>query len=237
MESKKNKSREINTIYFIFLSIFTLINTLMLLRVILTFSFHRIFTHETLWSFFLSTIYLTSIFISDANIYFFKSFTLEKYNSFMRNYFSVIAYSYCYTITIEFWLILFIGLAFGKNPFAEKSITKGILFDTLYLHLGITIILIFDLICTRRKYVKSNALSLIINFIFFWYCVVVLYTNYVNFKPAYPFMKDAGVILMVIVFIISLVLINLSYYLQLFLVKMINNNKDNDNDVILKKII
>jgi hypothetical protein len=97
--------------------------------------------------------------------------------------------------------------------------------------------MICDLICIGRKYVKHNSLSLIINFIFFWYCVVVLYTNYVNFKPAYPFMKDAGVILMAIVFIISLVLINLSYYLQLFLVKMINNNKDNDNDVILKKII
>ena len=234
MDSKKKEIREISPIYFTFLSIFTLINTLMFLRAILTFSYHRLFTHETLWSFLLSTIYVTSIFISDANIYIFKSDSLEKYNSFMRNYFSVIAYSYCYTITIEFWIILFIGLAFGKNPFSDKkNIPKSFVFDSFYLHLGISIIMMYDLICIKRKYVKSNTLSLIINFIFFWYCVVVLCTNYIYFMPAYPFMKNAGVILMVIVFVASLALVNLSYYLHLYLVKKING----ENEMIEKKII
>ena len=228
------KKREINPIYFSALSILTIINTLMLLRVILTFPYHRIFTHETIWSFFLSSIYLISIFICDLNLYIFKSTSLEKFNSFIRNYFSAVAYSFCYTITIEFWLILFTGLIFGKNPFAEtKVIPKSMLYESLYLHLGITIIMIIDLICTKRKLIKNKTLSLIINFIFFNYCVVVLYTNYVLFKPAYPFMKDAGIITMVLVFIISFLLINLSYYIHIFLVKMINK----ENEIRIKKVI
>ena len=226
--------REINPIYFSLLSLLTIINTLMLLRVLIYFSYHRLFTHETLWSFFLSSFYLISIFISDTNLYLFKSSSLEKYNSFIRNYFSVVAYSYCYTITIEFWLILFFGLTFGTNPFSEqKTISRVALYDTLYLHLGITLIMILDLICSKRKLVKNKTLIFIINFIFFWYCVVVLCTNYVLFRPAYPFMKDAGVILMVVIFIISLTLVNLSYYLHLLLVKIMNI----EHEETLKKII
>ena len=217
------KIRKINSIYFFMLTFFTIINTLMLLKAILTFSYHKLFTHETLWSFFLSSFYLISIFILDANLYLFNSSSLEKYNSFIRNYFSVIAYTYCYTITIEFWFILFLGLAFGKNPFSEKKeVPRTVIYDTLYLHLGITIIMLFDLFCAKRKLIKNKTLSFIINFIFFWYCVVVLCTNYVYFMPAYPFMKDAGVMLMVTTFIFSLALINLCHYLHLYLVKIIN---------------
>ena len=229
-----NKKREVNPIYFSLLSLITIINTFMFLRVIITFSFHRLFTHETLWSFYLSSFYIISIFISDANLYLFKSSSFEKYNSFIRNYFSVIAYSYCYTITIEFWAILFIGFAFGKNAFSEKkNISKTALYDTLYLHFIISIIMIIDLLCSKRKYIENKALSFIINLIFFWYCVVVLCTNYVYFMPAYPFMKDAGVMVMVITFIFSLFLVNASYYLHLFLVKIINK----EEEIVLKKII
>ena len=146
----------------------------------------------------------------------------------------MIAYSYCYTITIEFWLILFFGLALGSNPFSEeKSYSNKVIFDTLYLHLVITIMMLFDLFCTKRKIVKNKTLPVIINFIFFWYCVVVLCTNYIYFRPAYPFMKDAGVLLMVATFIISLALVNISYYLHLFLVGKINK----EDDMIMKKII
>ena len=226
--------REISPIYFCFLSLVTFINTLMLVKYLFTLPFHRLFTHETFWSFYLSSIYLIAIFILDSNLFIFKSSSLEKYNAFIRNYFSVVAYSYCYTITLEFWLILFFGLSFGQNPFSEvKTISNKVLFDTLYLHLIITIIMLFDLFCTKRKFVKNKTLSFIINFIFFWYCVVVLCTNYIYFKPAYPFMKDAGVMLMVCTFIISLVLVNLSYYLHLFLVRKINK----EDKTILKKII
>ena len=227
--------KETKPSYFrLFYSLLIIINTIMFLRIIIFFPYHRLITHETLWSYYLSSIYLIGIFIIDTNLFKYKSSSLEKYNSFFRNYFSVVAYSYCYAITIEFWLILFFGLAFGTNPFAEeKVISKTVIFDTLYLHFGITIIMLIDLFCTERKLVKNKSLIFIINVIFFWYCVVVLFTNYVLFKPAYPFMKDAGVILMVIVFIISLVLVNFSYYLHLFLVKLINK----ENEVTLKKNI
>jgi hypothetical protein len=226
--------REVNPIYYSLLSILTLINTLMLLRVLIYFPYHRLITHETLWSFYLSTIYLYSIFISDTNLFLFKSTSLEKFNSFIRNYFSVIAYPYCYTITIEFWAILFTGMTFGINPFLEeKTVSKEVLYDALYLHLAICLIIVVDLFCTKRKLVENKILLFIINFIFFCYCIVVLWTNYVLLRPAYPFMKDAGIIVMLIAFIISLFFVNLCYYLHLYLVKIINK----DDEKIQKKII
>ena len=226
--------REVNPIYYSLLSILTLINTLMLLRVLIYFPYHRLITHETLWSFYLSTIYLYSIFISDTKLFLFKSTSLEKFNSFIRNYFSVIAYPYCYTITIEFWAILFTGMTFGINPFLEeKTVSKEVLYDALYLHLAICLIIVIDLFCTKRKLVENKILLFIINFIFFCYCIVVLWTNYVLLRPAYPFMKDAGIIVMLIAFIISLFFVNLCYYLHLYLVKIINK----DDEKIQKKII
>ena len=226
--------REVNPIYYSLLSILTLINTLMLLRVVIYFPYHRLITHETLWSFYLSTIYLYSIFISDTNLFLFKSTSLEKFNSFIRNYFSVIAYPYCYTITIEFWAILFTGMTFGINPFLEeKTVSKEVLYDALYLHLAICLIIVVDLFCTKRKLVENKILLFIINFIFFCYCIVVLWTNYVLLRPAYPFVKEAGIIVMLIAFIISLFFVNLCYYLHLYLVKIINK----DDEKIQKKII
>ena len=230
----ENKKRELNPIYYGLISILTLINTLMILRAFMCFPYHRLITHETLWSFYLSSIYLYSIFISDTNLFLFKSTSLEKFNSFIRNNFSVIAYSYCYTITIEFWVILFTGMTFGINPFLEeKTVSKEVLFDALYLHLAICIIIVIDLFCTKRKLVENKILLFIINFIFFCYCVVVLWTNYVLLRPAYPFMKDAGIFVMVFAFIISLFFINFCYYLHLYLVKMNNI----DDEMIEKKII
>ena len=224
--------RTIKKSNFILISIMTILNTLMLFRVIFYFSVHRIVTHETIWSFFLSSFYLICIFISDSNLYLFKSTKLEKFNSYIRNSYSIIAYSYCYSITIEFWSILFFGLAFGKNPFSEKkSVPLKLFLESLHLHFGITIIMISDLFFTKRK-IENKGILGIINFIYFCYSIVVLITNYVFFKPAYQFMKNAGPGFILLIFIISFILINSCYFLHLFLVLKINQEKK----IYLKKI-
>ena len=176
--------------------------------------------------FFFSSIYLICIFISDINLYLFNSTKLEKFNDFIRNTYSIISYSYCYSITIEFWLILFIGLSFGKNPFSEKKTIPIIkILESLYLHLGITIIMIIDLVLTKRKINNNKNILVINNIIYFLYSVIVLLANYVFLMPAYPFMKNAGIVLMVLIFVVSFILINGSYYLHLFLIKIINEEK------------
>ena len=127
------KKREISPIYFGFLSIFAIINTIMSVRFLMSIPLYKILVQETLWSFLLSTIYITSIFISDANLFLFKSTSLEKFNSFIRNYYSVIVYPYNYNITLEYWLILVVGLILGNNPFYEKGkVTTIILLESLY---------------------------------------------------------------------------------------------------------
>ena len=213
---------------FLFQSILIIFNTLMLMRVVFTFTFHRIITHETIWSFILSSFYLIFIFISDANLFLFNSTKLEKFNSFIRNSYSIIAYSYCYSITIEFWLILFCGLTFGKNPFAgKKVVTRTIFLEALYLHLGITIVMAIDLILNERKIEKNrnNKILLVINLIYFCYSIVVLCANYVFFMPAYPFMENAGAGLMALIFVVSFILINSCFYLHLFLVRKLYGEK------------
>ena len=225
------KKREIKSSYFIFFSILFIINTLMLLHVISSFPFHRIFTHETIWSYILSSLYLFCIYFSDINLFLFNSTKLEDFNSYIRNSYSIISYSYCYSITIEFWLILFFGLAFGKNPFTENNeISFKMFLEALYLHLGITIIMIIDLIFTKRKIIlKNHKILFKINLIFFCYSIVVLISNYIFLMPAYPFMKNAGIGLMIFIFIISFALINICYYIHLFLVNKINKEKIIDN--------
>ena len=213
---------------FLFQSILITFNTLMLMRVVFTFTFHRIITHETIWSFILSSFYLIFIFISDANLFLFNSTKLEKFNSFIRNSYSIIAYSYCYSITIEFWLILFCGLTFGKNPFAgKKVVTRTIFLEALYLHLGITIVMAIDLILNERKIEKNrnNKILLVINLIYFCYSIVVLCANYVFFMPAYPFMENAGAGLMILIFGISFILINSCFYIHLFFVRNLYGEK------------
>ena len=158
----------------------------------------------------------------------FNSTKLENFNSFIRNSYSIIAYSYCYSITIEFWLILFCGLAFGKNPFAgKKVVTRAIFLEALYLHLGITIVMVIDLILNERKIEKNknNKILLVINLIYFCYSIVVLCANYVFFMPAYPFMENAGAGLMILIFVISFVLINSCFYIHLFLVRKLYGEK------------
>ena len=213
---------------FLFQSILIIFNTLMIMRVVFTFTFHRIITHETIWSFILSSFYLIFIFISDANLFLFNSIKLEKFNYFIRNTDSIIAYSYCYSITIEFWLILFCGLTFGKNPFAgKKVVTRTIFLEALYLHLGITIVMAIDLILNERKIEKNrnNKILLVINLIYFCYSIVVLCANYVFFMPAYPFMENAGAGLMILIFVASFILINSCFYLHLFLVRKLYGEK------------
>ena len=221
--------RIIRKYHFLLQSILIILNTIMLMRVVFTFTFHRIITHETIWSFILSSFYLIFIFLSDASLFLFNSTKLEKFNSFIRNSYSVIAYSYCYSITIEFWLILFFGLTFGKNPFAGKRVvTRTIFLEALYLHLGITIVMAIDLIFTGRKIEnknRNNKILLVINVIYLCYSIVVLCANYVFFMPAYPFMENAGVGLMILIFVVSFILINSCFYLHLFFVRKLNGEK------------
>ena len=185
--------REIKSSYFILLSLLFFLNLLMLIHVITSFPFHRIITHETIWSYMLSSLYLFCIYFSDFNLYLFNSTRFENFNSNIRNSYSIISYSYCYSITIEFWLILFFGLIFGKNPFTENNeVSLKMFLEAIYLHLGITIIMIIDLIFTKRKIkLRNHKILFKIKVIYFCYCIVVLFSNYLFLKSVYPFMKNA----------------------------------------------
>ena len=85
--------------------------------------------------------------------------------------------------------------------------------------------MIIDLFLTKRRINNNKTILLINNIIYFAYSIVVLFANYVFYMPAYPFMRNARIGLMIIVFIVSFIIINSSYFLHLFLVKKINEEK------------
>ena len=223
-------NRKVNTSTIFYSTILTLINFTEVMKMLLYFPWFRIISHLTIWSFILSSIYLILIFITDINFYLFKSTKLEKLNSLMRNYFSQIAYPFCYLITFEFWLFLILGLLVtNKNPFKDegKKITRSFIYDVLYLHFGITIVMIIHLFLTKRENIKINKKMIVVNnIIMFLYVIDVIIWNYVIKRHAYPFMKSAGVGLIVGVTVFTFAVLNLFYFIHIKIIDVLNNKKN-----------
>ena len=138
-----------------------------------------IYSFITNWSFALSSFYLFSVLICDTSLYFFSSKKLEKFQHFMRNYFSNVAFPYNFMITIGFWGILLIGIIFSSETFLKEGteITFQSIFVNVHLHLGITIFMIIELFMHERNEVKLNWCSFISNTAIFiiyisFYCVL-----------------------------------------------------------------
>ena len=222
-------NRKLNKSINLFSVILTLINFTEVMKMVLYFSWFRILSHLTIWSFILSSTYLILTLITDINFYLFKSTKLEKFNSFLRNHFSQIAYPFCYLITFEFWFFLFLGLLIAnKNPFTEgnKKITGSFLYDVFYLHFGITIIMILHLFVTKRENIKiSNNTIIANNLILFFYVADVIIWNYVIKRHAYPFMKSAGVGFIIGLIIFTFVFLNIFHFIHIKVINAINNKK------------
>lgn len=187
----------------------------------------KIFIHATNWSFILSSIYLFSVCICDTSLYCFTSKKLEKFNHFMRNSFSIIAYPYCFMITIGFWLILVVGLIVKSDTFTKsgtKIIIQKILM-TLYLHLGITILMVAELFLSDKEEVKINWCSGIANTaVFIIYGAVVFIAKFKYDLNAYIFMEELNLGGMILVAVTIFVILILSVVLHKVISNKINKH-------------
>ena len=224
MEKRIRPIKKLN--YYIILGItlfqFTVLSIMCILCIISKYT--RIFIHITNWSFFLSSIYLFSILACDTNLYLFSSKKLEKFNHFIRNTFSNIAFPYCFMITIGFWGILLIGIIIQSDTFTKSGtkITVARILFNLHLHLGITMIMITELLLTEREEVKLNWFSGIANTsIFIIYCIVVCVAKYKYHYYAYVFMENLNILWMIIGIMIYRFLVGC------FFIYMILSNKIN----------
>ena len=125
--------------------------------------------HITRWSYYLNSIYTIiclycdifeyisqndenniesqmnyNLMIDDKNDYCKK--TLKKLNDWNRNKFGVICNSLCYFVSIGFWSLFFLG-----NTFMQVSKSIKNLFNCIYHHCIIQIIIIIDIFTFDRK--------------------------------------------------------------------------------------
>ena len=188
--------------------------------------YSKIFIHVTNWSFILSSFYLFSSLACDTSLYYFSSKKLEKYNYFIRNNFSSIAFPFCFMISIGFWLILLIGLIIGSDTFkrSDTKITIPMALINIHLHLGITIIMIIELFLSEKEEAKLNIFSFISNtFIFIIYCVVVCVAKFNFNNNAYVFMENLKIGELIPIGIAIYGLLIGCYFLYNYITNKINN--------------
>ena len=154
------------------------------------------------------------------------SFILKKYNYFIRNNFSSIAFPFCFMISIGFWLILLIGLIIGSDTFkrSDTKITIPMALINIHLHLGITIIMIIELFLSEKEEAKLNIFSFISNtFIFIIYCVVVCVAKFNFNNNAYVFMENLKIGELIPIGIAIYGLLIGCYFLYNYITNKINN--------------
>jgi len=200
----------------------------------------NIILHVTNVSFTICTFYLFILFICDSTIFFFSSRKLDKINHFFRNSFSKIAFPFCFMITFGFWIIVLVGVIFKVDTFLDSS--RGIkpmrYVTGIYLHLGITIIMLIELFLNSRDEIKLTLEAGIVNSaIFATYITTICIAKYVFNRDAYHFMINMDVWpLIAIGFGIYLVLIGSLFLFMLISNKInkkyIENKKKEDKDNI-----
>ena len=202
MEEKNRQIKKSN--YYILLGccIFQFVYLLDMIILCIMNKYLIVLFHITNWSFLLSLIYLFSALACDTSLYFFSSKKLEKYNYFIRNYFSKIAFTFCFMIILGFWGILFFGIIIQKDTFTKSGtkITPYRIFNNLNLHLFIGIMMLVELFLSEREEVKLNWFSGISNSsIYILYCIIVCIAKYKFNLYAYVFIEYLNVPMMLLI--------------------------------------
>ena len=228
MEENKRRIKKLNYYIILGFCIFQFIYIFSIIIICIIQKYSNIFIHITNWSFLLSLFYLFSALACDTSLYYFSSKKLEKYNYFIRNQFSKIAFPYCFMIISGFWGILLIGIIIGEETFRKSGakITAFGIFNNLNIHLGIGIMLIFELFLNEREEVKLDWLTGISNTtIFIIYCIIVCVAKYKYNINAYVFMKNINVGMMILIgFMIYSLLIGCFFiFIILFIYIIISN--------------
>ena len=235
MIEKIRKYKKVNYSIMLILNLFQL-GTIIWFSYVL--SFFSIYIHLTNWSFLLSSIYLFLAIICDTTKILFSSKKLEKLNYFIRQSFSKISYPYCFTITIGFWSIKLIGLIFDTVTFTKTGakISSFRIISNLHLHLGITIIMLIELILNEREEIKLNVGTGIMNAgILLAYFTMVCIAKYRFNKNAYVFMENMSIWVMICIGLaIFGVLIG-----SFFIYKVISNiiNRQYINNIKNRKVL
>lgn len=215
-----NKPKKLNYFLILSFSIFQFAFITSIIIICIVYQYSNIFIHLTNWSYLLSSFYLYSISICETSLYFFSSRKLENYKYFIRNKFSIIAFPFCFLITIGFWGILIFGIIIKTDTFLKSGteITAFGVFINFNIHLAISIMMLVELCLNEREEIKLNWYICISNTIFLLiYTIVICIAKYAFDKNAYLFMENlnAGGMILVGILIYGLLIGCIFIYISL----------------------
>ena len=165
-------------------------------------------------------------------------------NHWNRNKFGVISNTLCYFVSIGFWSLFLLG-----NNFMLISKSIKSLFNCIYHHCIIQIIVIIDIFAFRREIHKFNWNYFgIIYSIFISYSIIIYLEKYVFGRNAYFFMDGSSKLFLFLCLIISSILLFISYLIHIHLIEfkykvikkeelLIDDNNDEKeiDDILLLK--
>jgi hypothetical protein len=144
-----------------------------------------------------------------------KNDKLLELNHWNRNKFGVICNTLCYFVSIGFWSLFF----FGNNIMLVSKSIKN-LFNCIYHHCIIQIIVIVDIFAFKREIHKFNWNYFgIIYSIFISYCIIIYLEKYIFGRNAYYFMNGSSKMFLILCLIIGSALLFICYLIHIYLIE------------------
>ena len=206
--------------------------------------------HITRWSYYMNSIFTTICLFCDILNYLSEqdkgqlehemSYSLmtdekremeniyEKLNDWNRNQFGVICNSLCYFVSIGFWSLYFLG-----NSLMQVSQSIKNVFNCIYHHIIIQIVIIVDVFVSTRKCHKFSWQYFgIIYSIFILYCLIIYIEKYIFLRNAYYFMDESSKLFLLLCLVIASLLLYLSYLIHISLLNLKYKKLNNENSLL-----
>ena len=233
-ESSPREIKKCN--YYLFLVLF-LFHTAMFIFSLVYFSFKDIIMHFTFWNFMICSFYIFSLFITDTCLYYFSYTKCEKFNYFMRNKYSHISFSICCAVTIIYWFIILPLALLGDNNTGNQNDESGSsgaesIILNLYIHGGVNIVLLIELIYYKRERIKYSFKTIfVIIGIFLVYSIFLIITQVVFKVEAYDLTADISAISYILLEIFLIIISFVSYSINYCVVNLINKNNNHNTEL------
>ena len=157
---------------------------------------------------------------------------IQHLNDWNRNKFGVICNTFCYFVSIGFWLLFFLG---NDIMLISKSIKN--LFNCIYHHCIIQIIITIDIYTFKRRIHNFSFFYFyIIYSLFILYCIMLFIEKYYFEINAYYFMINISNSFLLVCFIIGSFVLFISYLFYIYLIELFNkNDKEQTQNIINSK--
>ena len=202
--------------------IFIIINIFNILCFLITlFNSNKPYFFLTFLTYWANSLYLLGVCICDINLSFLSSEKLEEINTFLRDKYFRISYTFSLTVVVLYWCLVFLG-----PTFIEQKEGAIYFFFHCYLHGITTIFLTLDLFIYPHEYKDKNFFDfklITIIFIFYNACVLIQ-RGFTNFSP-YAFMINANISQLITSSFIMYVFLIDCYQVFIWLLEF--RNKDN----------